>query len=282
MTETTGRAKIDLGYRVGKLTVVGRTNRRWNRYMVWRCRCDCGGEILLDTRCLQRGSVRDCGCGKRFPANQLDLTGRRFGKLVCLEPTQERGPNGGVVWRCRCDCGSECKAVSVQMTAGYKKSCGCLSKSEVKESFIGRRFGDLTVIEYAGKREGHHCWRCLCTCGQETVVRQTNLESGHTRSCGCRQREAYRNNLKLVDGTSVTIIENRMRVPIKSNTSGYNGVYYNRGLGTWAAQITFKGKTYYLGSYPKIEEAVSVRKRSEEMYDRFLDWYYNEYRQTAK
>lgn len=40
------------------------------------------------------------------------------------------------------------------------------------------------------------------------------------------------------------------------------------------AQITFKGKTYYLGSHTKIEDAVQVRQRGEEMYDEFLEWYH--------
>ena len=57
--------------------------------------------------------------------------------------------------------------------------------------------------------------------------------------------------------------------------SGYNGVYLNKRTGKWTAQITFKGKTYYLGSYNDIQAAVNARKRGEEMYDDFLDWYYS-------
>ena len=56
------RPKIGLGYRVAGLQVEEATGQRKNGYMIWRCRCGCGGEILLDTRCLQRGTVTDCGC----------------------------------------------------------------------------------------------------------------------------------------------------------------------------------------------------------------------------
>lgn len=46
------RPKIKLGCRVGSLTVEEQTVERKNGYTVWRCRCDCGGAVLLDTRCL--------------------------------------------------------------------------------------------------------------------------------------------------------------------------------------------------------------------------------------
>lgn len=42
--------KISVGYQIGHLTVAERTPEKRNGYSVWRCQCDCGGEILLDTR----------------------------------------------------------------------------------------------------------------------------------------------------------------------------------------------------------------------------------------
>ena len=205
-----------------------------------------------------------------------DLTGRRFGKLVCISPTSERTSSRRVIWQCRCDCGNMCQAVSSQLIHGYKKSCGCLGRPPLKD-YLHKRFGSLEVIGYAEKRNGLHYWRCRCDCGNETEVSQSNLQSGHTTSCGCVQKDMFRRNLKLVDGTSVAMLEKRMKVPIRSNTSGYSGVYFSQKSGKWRAQITFKGKTYYLGSYEDLEEAVQARRRGEEMYDDFLDWYYNDY-----
>lgn len=97
---------IGIGYRVGKLTVEAPTQERRNGYIVWTCRCDCGGEIRLNTRRLPRGTVTDCGCVSR------------------VKP------------------------------------------------------GRLTVTEYAGKRDGMHRWKCICDCGNETVVGQTLLQTG--------------------------------------------------------------------------------------------------------
>jgi hypothetical protein len=53
---------IKPGFRIGKLTVAAPTDLRKNGYTIWNCDCDCGGSIRLDTRTLQRGTVRDCGC----------------------------------------------------------------------------------------------------------------------------------------------------------------------------------------------------------------------------
>lgn len=276
--DKTAASNIGVGFRVGKLTVESPTQERKNGYIVWLCRCDCGGSILLDTRALQRGAIRDCGCGKIKPGMK-DLTGRRFGRLVCLEPTEQRAKSGGTIWRCQCDCGSICLAVSTQLTHGYKKSCGCWGHPPLKD-LVGKRFGRLTVLAYAGKRAGMHRWKCRCDCGEETIVGQTLLQSGKTKSCGCLQAASIVGNLKLCEGTSVTVLEASKRRVLPTNTSGYTGVYQNRRSGKWCAQITFKRKTYYLGSYDRLEDAVAARKRGEEMHDDFIQWYYTTHKRT--
>ena len=271
---------IDIGYRVGKLTVFMRTDKRKNGYTVWLCKCDCGGSIELDTRCLQRGTVTDCGCESVVRPGMLDLTGKRFGKLVCIRPAGEKDRNGSTLWLCRCDCGNTCKAAVHQLRTGDKKSCGCLSHPPLKD-YVGKKFNMLTVVEYAGKKNGMHRWKCVCDCGNETVIGQTYLQSGETKSCGCIAKRKAPDTLKddlykgFIDGTNIGSLKARMsKPPISSNKSGYNGVYKNSS-GRWASQITFKGKTYYLGSFSNIEDAVEARKKGEEMYEDFLEWYYS-------
>lgn len=263
---------IGVDCRIGRLTIVAPTKKRKGGYTVWLCRCDCGGEITLDTRCLQRQTVTDCGCVSRVKPGQRDITGMRFGKLTAIEP-DGHVIRGSAVWLCRCDCGGKVHTPLHQLTAGYRKSCGCLSHPE-RKNYIGKRFGRLTVTSYAGKRDGMHRWKCVCDCGNETIVGQTLLQSEKTKSCGCLQSEIYRENLKLIDGTSVTILKRTKNRLIASNTSGHTGVYLNRRNGQWVAQITFKGKTYYLGSYADKKDAILARKRGEELHDEFLEWYY--------
>lgn len=52
-----------------------------------------------------------------------DLTGRQFGRLHVLEPTDQRR-NGYVVWRARCECGTVIERPSYRFIRGLK-SCGC-------------------------------------------------------------------------------------------------------------------------------------------------------------
>lgn len=204
----------------------------------------------------------------------------RFGILTAIEPADIQKP-GTTIWRCRCDCGGEINAPLSQLTSGYRKSCGCLSHPPLK-AFVGQRFGKLTVTGYAGKRAGMHRWKCICDCGNETIVGQTLLQTGKTKSCGCIQAEIYKDNLKLIDGTSVTILEAYKKHPNAANTSGYTGVYRSKKNNRWVAQITFKGKTYYLGSYEKIEDAIAARKHGEELHEEFINWYYTEYKKSSE
>lgn len=273
MPENT-RQRIEIGFRVGKLTVTAPTSQRKNGYTIWTCACDCGGSIQLDTRTLQRGTVRDCGCETKVTPGQKDLTGQRYGCLVCLEPTQGRSEyDGTVVWRCKCDCGNTCLASCGQLMRGYKKSCGCLGHPSRKD-YVGKRFGRLTVLEYAGKHDGMHRWKCRCDCGNETIVGQTLLQNGKTKSCGCLQASVVLENLKLCDGTSIAMLEASKKHRWINNTSGYTGVYQNKKTGRWVANITFKKKRYYLGTYDKIEDAIKARQRGEEIRDDFLKAYY--------
>ena len=55
----------------------------------------------------------------------VDITGNRYGRLVVIGSCDERSRDG-VMWNCRCDCGSNKKVVSGSLRRGSTKSCGCL------------------------------------------------------------------------------------------------------------------------------------------------------------
>ena len=59
-----------------------------------------------------------------------------------------------------------------------------------KIDMTGRPIGRLLVIEECGRdARGEALWRCRCECGNEVIVRGSNLRNEHTTSCGCYRRE---------------------------------------------------------------------------------------------
>lgn len=70
-----------------------------------------------------------------------------------------------------------------------------MAKKLNPEEYIGKKYGRLTVLEYAG-RDKHNSIlvKVRCDCGTEKIVNYGNLRRGHMISCGCYQREKqYRN-----------------------------------------------------------------------------------------
>jgi hypothetical protein len=70
---------------------------------------------------------------------QNDLTGQRFGRLVCLWPAEPKvilhyAKDGTCTqkrfyrWQCLCDCGNMHVAYENQLKAGTVRSCGCLRR----------------------------------------------------------------------------------------------------------------------------------------------------------
>ena len=56
---------------------------------------------------------------------------------------------------------------------------------------LGNPYGNLTVIEYAGRTKGGDSrWLCRCKCGNTTTVARGDLRKsyGGTKSCGCGRK----------------------------------------------------------------------------------------------
>lgn len=56
-------------------------------------------------------------------------------------------------------------------------------------NLVGQKFGRLTVDARFGSEGTSATWRCICSCGRESVVSTRNLRSGNTKSCGCLRAE---------------------------------------------------------------------------------------------
>ena len=270
------------GMRSGMVTALEKTQRKRRGVSLWHCRCDCGKEFDTEGYRISGGKIQSCGCLRN--AHQFkDLTGQRFGRLTALERLDEKkGKDSSYLWLCRCDCGREIKVSVNALLKGHYTSCGCGKRERMQQQAAdvrGQRFGRLTALEPTDKRSCEKVvWRCRCDCGRETEVPYASLASGNTKSCGCLQKElpGPPEYMQYIDGTCVEMLE--CRKLRKNNTSGYTGVQWNKRKGRWVALITFKGKTYNLGYYDKIEDAAEARRDAENrIFGEFLDWYYEQH-----
>lgn len=71
----------------------------------------------------------------------------------------------------------------------FEKAVTTPTKKRDKTSLIGKRFGRLEVIAFSGVAGRNSTWLCRCDCGNEVVLKDHKLVTGHTKSCGCLQSE---------------------------------------------------------------------------------------------
>ena len=137
-------AKLNLiGQQFHCLTVleeVPKTERRNPKQVEWKCQCECGNITTVITNYLTSGHTKSCGCRRATAAREnftKDLTGKVFNKLTALEPTKNRGVDGSVIWKCRCECGNIHYASTNSLNCDAIGSCGCQrSRGESKINAI--------------------------------------------------------------------------------------------------------------------------------------------------
>ena len=220
---------IDLtGQKFNRLQVLERDTTRQGSF--WVCKCDCGNITSVASQKLRLGYTKSCGCyhkdavkkageARRGKPNGrlIDLTGKRFGKLLVLEQAETKKASWGQtipMWRCKCDCGNETIVSGVNLRLGKTNSCGCLIKDKAKEIgksnsntdyslSIGQRFGKLVTIKELNRKN----WLCKCDCGSEIVVNTYNLVKGATQSCGCVKSRGEEKVAKLLEDNNIKFVK---------------------------------------------------------------------------
>lgn len=130
--------------RFGRLVVVRReyvSRLKWNKIKqpTWMCECDCGEIIYALDSNLRQGRTQSCGCLRKENARETakrnfrhkpkeDLTGKTFGSLLVLRPSDRKMPNRIPLWVTQCACGVVHEVRMDRLKSGKAKSCGCLRK----------------------------------------------------------------------------------------------------------------------------------------------------------
>jgi len=146
--------------KLGHLTALRPTEQRKSNRVVWECVCDCENKTIVYRSTYQlkntKASNLHCGCrdnifGKLESGQIVNLTNKVFWRLTALHPTDERGADGSVMWKCQCGCDKKTivfRSVESLKNSGKKQSCGCLL-SEISTETNNNTFNyvDGTRIE---------------------------------------------------------------------------------------------------------------------------------------
>lgn len=154
---------------------------------------------------------------------KINLLNQTFGKLFVLEETSKR-KNKSVVWKCKCECGNITEFSTKELRSDGVIQCSqCGHNREPKtnliKDIIGNKYNHLTVLEKTNLRQaGKILYKCECDCSQKNIVfvNKTDLENGHTKSCGCIRRKYNINS----------IINNRKIIGFSDKKDKQNNLYY--------------------------------------------------------
>nr|DAF57425.1 MAG TPA: endonuclease-like protein [Myoviridae sp. ctqfO1] len=250
----------------------------------WHCKCDCGNECEVRADRLNSGRIKSCGClRKEEHGNTTRLLGKKpFGRLSVVS-FSHFDKNRKDYWNCICSCGNKTIVQGYNLTSGAVTSCGCINKERTKTEWFndltGHTYGELTVVEFVGRKNLHSMWKCKCSCGKEVVVTANNLRRGHTTSCGhsvvhvCGSKEEKEikeficsiigdkniEKAKILNGKEIDIYIPQLKIGIEYNGSPFhatiNGAFKN------------VNKTYH---YDKFSVALSMGIKLLNIFD--VDW----------
>jgi hypothetical protein len=68
------RGRDITGEQFGRLTAVSPTKQRYQRNIIWLCKCSCGNEKLVSRGFLIAGGAKSCGCLKRESIARASVT----------------------------------------------------------------------------------------------------------------------------------------------------------------------------------------------------------------
>lgn len=159
-----------------------------------------------------------------------DIIGKKFGKLTVLSelPKTKSYPQ----FECQC----ECENIIVRPWNTFvkaKEQCFPNCRKPKFEDISGQKFGRLTAIKCLGTNEAKQTlWECQCECGNTIVAHKQNLKNGHTKSCGCYNKDIASERAK-THGESrsrIYIIWHDMLLRCYSTKHASYNLYGGRGI----------------------------------------------------
>lgn len=216
------------GKKFGMLTVIGYDENEKK----WMCECECGNKKLVETRFLNNGNTKSCGCLKKIKILKLNETKKKINNI------------------------SEENSSTLIIHSSNSDDKILIDKEdyEIVKKYYWRidRSGYVVSSIYNEKTDRYNkllkLHRLIMNAPDGMVVDHIDGNKLNNHKC----------NLRIC-----TQAENTRNRGIASNSStGVTGVRWNKINKTWRVMISDKN----IGSYKNFEDAVKARKQAEKEY----------------
>ena len=222
-----------------------------------------------------------------------DLTNLEFYDLLVINRADDKILSNGrhmIMWNCICKCKKEVVVESNSLTSGHTKSCGCRkyktlaerTNYEINNYNLSGDYGightSNTIREFYFDLEDYdlikrYTWEenyqgYIVSRVDDVMVRLHRL----VMNCDDSDYEVDHIKHNLFDNRKselrICVHQNNTMNHKKqiNNKSGIAGVYFDNQTNKWRANIKYKNKTIQLGRYKFLDDAIKIRKESEEKY----------------
>lgn len=228
---------VKAGEKYGKLTtkyVVGRTK---NRVKIWRCDCDCGGEIDVPSTSLSSGNTKSCGC---LLAESLKAAGERIRERNKYDLSGEYG----IGWTCNTNREFYFDLEDYDIIKNYHWA------EKSNKGYI------VTKVWNNNKPSSVFMHRLIM---KENGFDISNSDIDHINH---KTYDNQKSNLRVCNHYQNIVATKTY----SNNTSGRKGVSWDKSRNKWIVSITVNKKTRHIGRYDNFEDAVKARKEAEKIY----------------
>lgn len=158
-----------------------------------------------------------------------NLVGQKFGFLTVTKMLYDYNGTNRTKCLCDCDCGTkDVLRIPYTMKKAVLSSCGCAKKQIIQEhcgkDITGEKYGRLLIQKIIWDAE-EPMVVCQCDCGSIVTLRKHEVQSGHTKSCGCLKIEHW-NEVNNVDHSG-KISETGVKILSKAGKNKKNQQLWN-------------------------------------------------------
>lgn len=208
-------------------------DKKGKHYAQWRCKCDCGNELVVSGNHLKNGNTKSCGCLN--DERRIENNKKYKKKYNIYDLSGEYGigytSSGDEFW------------FDLEDYDLIKDYCWSVNSK-----------GYIIAPSLNDDRKIIKMHRLILDCSDGYDV--DHIHGKETRY------DNRKENLRIA-----TRSQNNMNKGLQSNnTSNITGVSWHKGIARWQAYINIDRKRIYLGAFTNFDEAVNVRRQAEEKY----------------